>query len=165
MRRVVDTAAALISGLIAVAVLLTLFNSNEGRSADDWDRDVNAAVIQLARDYTLPVTEARPQTVICEHVRPGHSVPECAKYIEAISEHSDSVDSIKDRLNYLAENAPQGVSAEHRHDARQMADALAILTDANHLIVTGWAESDDAKWQQGWSRFEDALTAMGQVYQ
>jgi hypothetical protein len=164
-RAIVFAPVLLILGVLVVAVLFTLFDSREKQASDDWDRQVNAAVRQLATDYTLPVTEASPQTVICKRVRPGDNVPECANYVEAVSRHAESVVSIKERLSYLAENAPGSVSAEHREDARQMAHALTIMAEANDLLVSGWAESDRTKWEESWRRFEAAAIAMGQVYE
>ena len=151
-------------GPVLLFASLVIFNSGGSNEAKQFNAELRKAAQELFVGYTQPVREVSQRTiVICKRVSPGSDVPDCARFINTIRDGDDTISTTITRLDTLLASPPPEVSQSVLTQMREILSLLQALRDSNHLLIEGWYEMNEAKWQEAWAHRESLAQEIGKL--
>ena len=149
-KRRIALAALCVLGILLVASV-TLF-SNGTSEADEFARDIDRARHGLYVGYTQPVQQQMKQAGdLCPGVKPGSDSPDCANLIETLGNVDEVLVTTTVRLEGLLDNPPSEVPEKFLVDMQNVVQLMKDLHESNTFLIDGWRESDQIKWDEGWT--------------
>jgi len=141
--------------LLVFTAYLTLVEEQGTRDDEAFIEQLNAALADLQAGYTGPVSRAfRESTTVCSQIPPGAPSPDCEKLVTTIADSGPALHVGIVRLRALLEDAPPRASADLLDSARAVLRVAQGTKESNVLLIEGWREQDQTKWDAGWKMRE-----------
>ncbi len=149
-----QVALAVLLVILTSAAAAVLFSRPDGNRDEEetFQGELQEVLAELRSGYTAPMSAAaRELDAACWNLPPYPRDPECAEFVEAIGEHDPVLSTSIPTLEALLSDIPVGVSgAVVVADAKRILAEITSRHESNQLLLEGWLDQDEDKWQRGW---------------
>lgn len=145
--------------LLLVLTVFAVYERGSERTVASWDEEVSDAFIYYVDYYLIPVARAADPSCD-ETIPPADASANCEDLIRALTERADELDRAADNFESLADNAPSDAPSESKQAVYETARVIRSMWEGDEMLIAGWSERDEEKWESGWRRREEARQSL-----